>query len=426
MATAPVCPQPLLISAGGTDEPQNEDCLYLNVWAPAAASSKPRPVMVWIHGGSLVVGSGSMPLYAGSSLARQGVIVVTFNYRVGRLGFFHHACLAGEETPQGNFGFLDQLAALQWVQKNIAAFGGDPDNITIFGESAGAVSVLAMMTLTEEVAPFHRAIVQSGGGNSHFPTLADGAVIGQRWADSLGLSAPRVDVLRNLPLAVVTGGSMLTGIMLDGRLIRESPFEAFSERRQRRVPLIIGANSHEASLPILSDARAEASLGSELYAELLANYRRSQEDTEARRRLRGDLFVVAPARALARMHADAGCQAFVYYFDYLPDTAQGRLPGVPHMGELPFTFGNFDAFDLVGEGQADRPVSDLMQLYWTRFAASGDPNGDKTPLWSPIGSPDGDVLAIGQDKIAMHSASTDERNLETIAMSHPRRNAPDL
>jgi para-nitrobenzyl esterase len=424
--TAPICPQPLLIEAGGSAEHQAEDCLYLNIWTPAETSGRRLPVMVWIHGGSLVVGSGSMPLYDGERLAREGVVVVSFNYRLGRFGFFAHPTLAGEEGAQGNFGFMDQLAVLQWVQRNIAAFGGDPANVTVFGESAGAVSVLTMMTLPEAVAPFHRAIIQSGGGNSHFPRLSDGEANGRRWALSLDLADPSPGQLRTLPADKLVGTSMLTGIMIDGASIRQSPFEVFAEGAQRKVPLVIGANSHEASLPILSDERAAASLGSRLHAEMVASYRRGHDEAEARRRLRGDLFVVAPARALARMHADSGAPAFAYYFDYLPKAARERLPGVPHMGELPFVFGNFDAFDLVGEGPEDRPLSDLMRRYWTRFATGGDPNGAIDPPWRPIGSAEGDVLAISADGIAMHRPNADERAFETIAMTHPRRNAPDL
>ena len=233
--------------------PMSEDCLTLNLFAPANAKAGSRlPVMLWIHGGGLVNGSGTAALYDGSALARQGVIVVSINYRLGRFGYFAHPALTAEAgaAAVGNYGLMDQVEALRWVRRNITVFGGDPANVTIFGESAGGVSVNRLMMVPQARPLFAKAISQSGAGAERSVSLAEAEAAGVAFAQSLGVSANTVEALRAIPAeAIVKAGdlNMLAGAapILDGRMLKEDALEAFRGGREARVPYLVGSNSLE-------------------------------------------------------------------------------------------------------------------------------------------------------------------------------------
>ncbi|MDB5447363.1 MAG: carboxylesterase, partial [Phenylobacterium sp.] len=249
-------------------QPISEDCLYLNVWRPAQPAATPRPVMVWIHGGGFSTGSGAWPIYEGSNLAKHGVVVVTINYRLNRFGFFAHPALMAQRTeePVANYGLMDQVAALRWVHDNIAAFGGDPANVTIFGESAGGFAVNYLLTMPSARGLFAKAIVESGGGSANFRTMLgldtpgsgptgpqpSAIEAGRAYAASLGVTDATPAALRAIPAAQILGSASMTdggrGPVVDGKLIVEDPVEAFAAGRQARVPFIIGSNSFEASI----------------------------------------------------------------------------------------------------------------------------------------------------------------------------------
>ncbi|MEP7210260.1 MAG: carboxylesterase family protein [Alphaproteobacteria bacterium] len=367
--------------------PQSEDCLFLNIWQPTKGASGNAggklPVMVFIHGGSFRAGSGGVPLYDGSALAKRGVVIVTINYRLGRLGFFAHPALSKESTDGllGNFGLMDQIASLRWVQANITAFGGDPRNVTIFGESAGAVSVQALMASPPAKGFFARAISESGGGFSLAGTMKAAEAAGQQWAAKQGLQDATPEQLRALPVAQVATADELQGAMVDGKIVTASPTRAFIKQEQADVALMIGGNSYEFSLAGLTDA-AKPILGAS-YAPLLDDYRTqggSRATPEANLAIQA--VAIQPSRYLAERQAAKGQPAYTYYFTQQAASERATLPGAVHGGELSYLFGtrlNAETWDA-----ADEKVSKLMGDYWVRFAKTGDPNGPGAPKWEAV------------------------------------------
>ena len=385
----PACPQPRIPAPFGTDEPTSEDCLTLNVWKPADATH--APVMVWIHGGAFAIGSGSQPLYDGSALARRGVVLVTFNYRLGALGFLAHPALTAEQqgAPLGNYGLLDQIAVLRWVQRNIAGFGGDPGSVTIFGESAGGVSVQALMTTAASRGLFHKAIIQSGGGMAVLQRAgnveAEAELAGERWAASLLPAGASAEALRALTPDQLVAAPFLAFPKIDHVLLERSPGDSFRRGEQAAIPLLVGANSFEGSLPILTDEMAQATLGP-AYETILERYAKDAATAEdARAKLRGELFFVQPAAFLARSHAASGAPAWSYHFDVVPSSMRRNVAGTPHGGELAYLFGTPEASGAAWD-EFDRCTSDLLSDYWTSFAGSGDPNRGGAPRWEPAAS----------------------------------------
>lgn len=374
--------------------PMSEDCLTLNVWSPVERTV-PLPVMVWIHGGGYNNGSGTAALYDGTALAQRGVVVVTINYRLGRLGFFDHPALAegrAADEPAGNYGVMDQIAALEWVRDNIAALGGDPDNVTIFGESAGGAAVTQLMIAPSARGLFHKAVVQSGLGRQRSalldldrPGRPSAQSLGETFARSAGLSGPvTADQLRALPAeAFLTPMPAFysDNLIVDGIALTEDVIQAFTAGRQAPVPLMMGTNSAEFWWIRPADAgaygRTDDALTDAEHDALLAAYD-GPDGYDAH--VVSDLIFNEPVRQLARLHAAAGHPTYLYRFDVVPDSNPEPSGGATHASERPYVF---QTLSTVGRplGQRDYDASDAMAGYWTRFAGAGDPNGAGAPVW---------------------------------------------
>jgi para-nitrobenzyl esterase len=383
------CPQPGRpdgVTAAGADQTHSEDCLFANVWTFAGA--KKAPVMVWIHGGAFRFGSGSARVYSGVDFAKDGVILVSINYRLGALGFFAHPALTREakaDAPLGNYGVMDQIAALAWVKRNIAAFGGDPDNVTVFGESAGGSSVLTLLTAPSAKGLFAKAIVESGGGWQADKRLADAEANGVALATSAGLPtdataaqlrALPVEKLFNLPLTL--GG---VGPFVDGRLTRESVPRAFAAGHEADVPLIIGSNSYEASL-MISFKMPAADFLARLPAAVKPLYP-GDEQAQATA-LFTDSIMGAPARWVAA-RASSVAPAYLYHFSYVPTALRATAPGTRHGGEIPFVFGDWSPAFAQAMSADDRAMEAVTHACWVSFAKTGQPScgGQAWPAYSP-------------------------------------------
>lgn len=393
-AVGPACPQPARGDGAGVGTPpaQSEDCLTLNVFAPPGARA--LPVMVWIHGGAFRLGYGGAPLYDGTAFARQGVILVTLNYRLGLLGFFAHPALtaaAKPGEPLGNYGLMDQTAALRWVHENIAAFGGDPRNVTVFGESAGGASVLYLLANPATEGLFAKAIVQSGGGLQRPAGLAEIARRGSGAAAAIGLPpTATLDDLRARPAQdwVTAQGGLQGGLgfgpFIDGRFVTEPPAAAFSSGRAHDVPLIVGANSNEASVLTtlgVPTGALEAAVGDHLPA-LRTLYGPGTSDAEFTRQALGDVVFVAPSRWVAGAAA-SGQPSYLYYFDYVAAARRASVPGASHGSEIPYVFQSWNRTPVLARlmSPEDKAMSEMMSACWVAFAKTGKPACGSAPAW---------------------------------------------
>lgn len=384
---------------------QSEDCLFLNVWKPKAVGR--LPVMVFLHGGGFTYGAAGVPLYDGANLARRGVIVVTLNYRLGRLGFFAHPALTAEDPGGrlGNYGVMDQIEALRWVKRNIAGFGGDPANVTVFGESAGAGTVQILMGSTEGRGLFAKAISESGSGGTALQPLSAAETLGAQWSRGLGLAAPTAADLRAVPVEKTLGRAFP---FIDGKVVQHSPGVPFRDGTEANTPLIIGSNSDEASLVGASSPIARMALGAR-YDGFVAEYRQrpgvSREAAE--RDLLEDVASVQESVFLADMHARNGAPTYAYYFDQVFPEDRPKGVGTEHGGELEYLFGNKPA-EHSWDG-SDRRVSTLMGDYWVRFAKTGDPNGPGAPEWKPVSGKPTVYMAFGARNASTPSTDLEER-----------------
>ncbi|HWQ86485.1 carboxylesterase/lipase family protein [Brevundimonas sp.] len=378
--------------------PMSEDCLTLNVWTPAERA-EPRPVMVWIHGGGFNNGSGTAALYDGANLAKRGVVVVTVNYRLGRLGFFDHPALAAEraeDEPGGNYGMMDIVAALEWVRDNAAAFGGDARNVTVFGESAGAAAVTRLMISPEARGLFHRAVAQSGLGRDTGVPLDRPSAIGGPSLQARGeafartVGATLAADLRALPAEALLrpapnfyGGDNL---VIDGQFVTEDVEAAFAAGREAPVPLIVGTNSAEFWWMRPSEISPYGAIDDALTSQERANlYAAYGGEDGYRAHVVSDLAFNEPARHLARLHARNGHPTYLYRFDVVPDSNPEPSGGATHASERPYVFDNLHT---VGRpmGERDERAAEAMAGYWTTFAAKGNPNGDDRPVWPEFGA----------------------------------------
>ena len=390
----------------------SEDCLTLNVWAPANQGTK-LPVMVWIHGGGFVAGGTSEPRQDGRNLAQHGVVVVSMNYRLGVFGYFTHAELAAESDNKatGNYGLLDQMAALEWVQRNIGAFGGDPGNVTIFGESAGSFSVSALMASPLARGLFHKAIGESGAAfysrDIPFKPAAqrereDTELVGKKLGvRSLSeLRALPAKKLLQVPLKEEGGEEYHFSPDVDGYFLPEPPRAIFAAGKQNDVPLLAGWNRDEGSLPPAGNAQSSTaelrSTAAEEFgkraAEFLKLYR-GGSNADAARALQdflGDTFIGYTTWKWMELQIDSGKQSvYRYRFDLslpAPDKVNGL--GAYHSAEIEYVFGQLDSKALPWRPE-DRALSAQMQKYWTNFAKNGHPNGPGLPKWPACAAEDG-------------------------------------
>ena len=368
----------------------SEDCLYLNLWTPSGRKAARLPVMVFIPGGGYNIGGASWPMYDGTNLARRGVVLVTINYRLGKFGFFAHPALTKEnpEGPLGNYGILDQIAALEWVKRNVANFGGDPKNVTIFGESAGGGSVLLLMESPLARGLFHKAIVESGGGRGNAETLKEAESAGQAAAKNWGLAGDDAAALRKVPAAEVLGNdTMDTGPrpIIDGKIVPESAMAAFQAGQIAHVPLLIGTNSYEAGL-FPDMVKETAKKWSAEWPQVMALYdpAGTAEKSVVETQLTSDAFMTEPALALATAAARAGLHTYLYMFSYLRPSERGKVPGAIHFDEV---YAIFDTMSVIepNPGPETKPIVEAMQSDWVEFARSGQPakTAEAWPAFTP-------------------------------------------
>jgi len=421
---------PLAAAYGATYAGQpvvsSEDCLYLNVWAANWPLKNALPVMVWLHGGSNRVGSGAQSSYDGASLVAHGVILVTVNYRLGVMGFLSHPALSGESPhhSSGNYGILDQLAALRWVQRNIAQFGGDPGNVTLFGESAGSIDAGMLLASPLSTGLFRRVIMESGPpfGLGAPRVLSEAEAVGSAIAKAApGRSSSPLENLRNLPATQVVElaarlqkeqfkGFDAAATIIDGWLLTEPPAQIFASGSMQKVDVLIGLNGRELSAFRVDAAAAQkqaakpepgagvtaavrgwantarplygiwTGLAINWYIGAAVIHRDAALDQAT-----NDMLMACPIGALGALTTSAGQHAYIYQFNRsLPGKGQAEL-GAFHGLEVPYVFNAFDdaAWHWLPFSEADRQLSNVIETYWTNFAKTGNPNAPGLPEWAP-------------------------------------------
>ncbi len=414
---APACMQTGVSMAGETPPPTNEDCLYLNVWTPARSTGRALPVMVWIPGGGFTNGSASMPLYWGDQLARKGVVVVTVAYRLGPLGFLAHPELTAEspDHASGNYALMDQIAALKWVGRNISAFGGNPERVTIFGQSAGSMSVSLLMASPAARGLFERAIGESGGVFEPIEIapnyrLAGAEKDGVAYAASVG--ARSLAELRHLPAAELLKGNayLVSHPVIEPDVLPDAPYDVFRLGRQNDVPILIGNNAEEARSSVDPTSVKASTFAADLPGfwppplrseSFLAAYPHST-DTEAgqaRIAVETDVRFGWDMWAWARLQRATGHGAvYLYRFDHAPPFPPGSPLaglGAGHSAELWYVFDHLDQEPWPWR-QDDRRLAEIITGYWTNFARTGDPNGPGLPHWPRFTGEDGTTLHLNE------------------------------
>ena len=404
-------------------QPQSEDCLFVNVWTPAKSGAK-HPVLVWIHGGALTRGSSISDTRDGVPLAKKGVVLVSLNYRLGPLGYLAHPELSAESPrhSSGNYGVLDQIAALEWVQRNIAAFGGDPAKVTIAGESAGAWSVNTLVASPLAKGLFIQAIGESGGRFDRTPYLSEDRAgesaesVGMAFAKAVG--AESLAALRALPIEkLVTVQSFRTQENVDGWVLPNEIRTIFANKHHNRVSVIVGSNANEmtsltgaaAAPKTIDDLKRRTTLQyGDLAAEFDTAYGVKSEADVVRATLASarDTIFSLHMRTWARETVASGSKAYLYYFTHAPPHPRARELQAFHAAEIPYVFNVVPSTDPREAGfaytAADRQLADSMSRYWVNFVSTGDPNGRGLPRW-PAYRPDtepylefGNTIRTGQ------------------------------
>ena len=424
------CPQRTFPGSKAT---MSEDCLFLNVWTPATTTKESKlPVMVWIHGGGFTGGSGADPGSAGDAFTKQGVILITINYRLGRLGHFAFPALSKEhpEEFKGSYAYMDQIAALKWIKANIAAFGGNPENVTIFGFSAGGVSVHSLLTIPSAKGLFQKAISESGGGRDGVLTgrpinkenadplyLVSAETIGINFARKHkieGTDAAALAKLRSLSVdEIVDGGQetdsagnrIYSGPILDGKLVVETAESAYKAGRQANVPLLIGNCSAEIGGAFVSNAKSKEALFSS-FGELAGEAKKAfdpdgnKQFDEVLTKFNTDWVWGEPARMTARAFTAKRAPAYMYQFGYVPPAWRERARyGAGHGSEVSFVFNTLNArWGNPGEATPEeKELARIMNTYWTNFAKTGSPNGDGVPVWNIYDTQKEEILDIDLD-----------------------------
>ena len=390
-------------------EPISEDCLYLNVWTGAQSSKEKRPVLVWIYGGGFTSGGSAVPIYDGEAMAKKGIVFVSINYRVGIFGFFAHPELTKESgyNASGNYGILDQIAALKWVKENIAAFGGDPNNVTIAGQSAGSMSVNCLVTSPLAKDLFQKAIGESGasftGGNANLQKAEEEGV---KIMKSAGASS--IKDLRAMPaeeLMKKTQG--FRGPIIDGYVLPDAIVTIFKEGKENKVGLLTGWNQDEGLLfgPIKKaddfKKQAEKNYGSD--AQTFLQYYPARTDEEAdssQLKLSRDEIFGVQNYTWANMTGNQDNKVYVYRFTRkLPATGQYVKYGAFHTGEVPYAYDNLKFVNRPWE-PADFQLATIMSAYWSNFITSGNPNGKGLPQWPAYNTSDKKIMVLGKKPAA--------------------------
>ncbi len=405
---APACIQKGVSMPGETPPTTSEDCLYLNIWTPAQGPTERLPVIAWIHGGGYTNGSASMPLYWGDRLAHRGVVMVTIAYRLGPLGFLAHPQLTSESAhhSSGNYGLMDQIAALEWIQRNIAAFGGDAKRVTIAGQSSGSMAVSELMAAPRAKGLFQRAIGESGGLFEPLELAPNYLLVnaereGEKYFSSLGVAT--LQEARKLPAAALLGGTggSIAHPVIEPYVLPNSPYDTFVSGRQNDVPLLIGSNADEARA-LADPTRVKASTFAEdlnntfgpLPAALIAAYPHAtdSEARHARLDLETDLRFAWDMWAWVRLQAGTGhSPAYYYSFQQRPPFPAGSVYegwGASHFAELWYVFDHLDQAPWSWSA-ADRKLANEMADYWVNFARSGNPNGPGLPVWPAFNGENG-------------------------------------
>jgi para-nitrobenzyl esterase len=379
--------------------PQSEDCLTLNIWRPAGKAAARLPVLVWIHGGGLIAGSSAYPVYDGAAFARRGIILVSLNYRLGAFGVFAHPALTRENADGGwlaNYGLMDQIAALRWIKRNIAAFDGDPNRVTIFGESAGALSVDTLMAIPAARGLFRAAISESGYGRKDFQRLS-GVPAGQKVTAedfgvalmrSLGVSGDDPAALRAVPAQDIRAKAEYGGVemfVIDGGLVTEDLWDYYRKGEEAPIPFILGSNSLE--FPPPDDPKPSEA---KILDDRLSVYVRPDEldrlipvyggRENLRENLTSDILFGEQARALAAMHAANGHPTWRYLFSAVAPSVAGKFKGARHASELPYVFNTLPAAHWPMSPR-DQALADAMTAYWVAFARDGMPDATGLPDW---------------------------------------------
>ncbi len=417
---------------------ESEDCLYLNVWTPSKSGAARLPVMVWIHGGGYFSGSGDEVRHDGSVLASKGVVVVTLTYRLGVLGFLAHPDLT-KESPHhasGNYALLDQIAALRWVHDNIAGFGGNPANVTIFGESAGSFAVSAMMASPLARGLFQKAIGESGahftakGGSLPALPLAEAEKMGVEFGASLG--AKTLAEMRALPAAgfakAIASTPTKFSPIVDGYVLPADPWDIYAQGKQAHVPLLAGWNSAEAKLMAPPASTTAAGLADSLQKQF-------PDDVEAAKKaypagnanearlsaiaLASDNFIAYSTWKWIEMQVATGhATVYRYLFDHIIPTATGNPPaddaGAAHATDIEFVFSTLDTKKLAWR-PSDRKVSEILVSYWTNFAKNGNPNGPGLAPWPPFDKNSRELMVLDEHPKVMKETHRERYELQDRA-----------
>ena len=411
-----LAPAVLEVFAAGLPEPANEDCLFLNVWTPALDDGGDRPVMVWLHGGAFISGSGAAPWYDGTHLAAKGnVVVVTLNHRLGAFGFSYLAEIGGAEfASSGNVGMLDIVAALTWVRDNIAKFGGDPDNVTIFGESGGGAKACVLMAMPAARGLFHKAIVESGPA-VEMMAPADATETARRVMKELGVATARDMVAAPTEKLIAAQNAVLARIsamsfanrrrqgfnpVIDGAILPAGPFAPEAPAIAASIPLMIGTNRDEMNLFFshapwtegLNDAtlvEAARNFVGDRAGAIVAAYRAARPTASPRDlvlAIATDQSIRLPSLTIAdRKVAQHGAATFVYLFTWATPVVDGKL-GSCHALEIPFVFDNLDKTRLTGDAPTRGVLADAMSRAWIEFAYKDNPNHGGIPYWPAYNS----------------------------------------